>query len=355
VQLSTALTGAPADPFDVGLSSYNDTQFTVDGNGYVSLIGGTDLPSIQTITGDDAQAVGPDANGNIDFNGTAVANATNAKPLYFNGTPGSNLQEAEIQVATAISAAPGDKNDAGIASFDSAQFTVDTDGFVQMVGGGPINPTDNIIEYDEFLNTDPVGGGDLPKLGWNGNNAIFNNPGDEEAGHPGIVRIGTNSIATSRLTLGTNTRYPIILGGGEIRITWVGYVNALSDGTDTYTLTLGLGNPTTITDGVYFQYTHSVNSGNWQIVCEDTSTATTNNTATALDTDWHKYEIVINAGATSVAFFIDEVEVSNSPITTNITGNAIGPFVIIDQTAGTNGRYFYADLFIFQQTFTTPR
>lgn len=136
IQVSAAVTGAPGDTNDAGICSFNDTQFTVDADGYISLVGGTDLPSIQTVTGDDAQTVGPDANGNVDWNGVTVSNATNSKPLFFNGTPGSNLMDAEIQLSAAVTGAPGDSNDAGICSFDDTQFTVDANGFVQSIGGG---------------------------------------------------------------------------------------------------------------------------------------------------------------------------------------------------------------------------
>lgn len=43
LQYSKARTGAPANPLDAGISSYNDTQFTVDGNAYVSLVGPASL------------------------------------------------------------------------------------------------------------------------------------------------------------------------------------------------------------------------------------------------------------------------------------------------------------------------
>lgn len=136
VQVASDITGAPGDKLDAGLSSYNDTQFVVDADGYVSLVGGTDLPGIQTLTGDDSVATGPDASGNIDIQGLAVANATNAKPLYFNG--GTNSEVAEIQVAAAVTGAPGDKLDAGICSFDDTAFVVDADGYVTLAGGaGP--------------------------------------------------------------------------------------------------------------------------------------------------------------------------------------------------------------------------
>lgn len=137
VQLSTAI-AVPADSFDVGLASFNTAQFTVDANGWVSISGGSGA-ALQTVTGDDATAVGPDGSGNINFVGLAVANATNAKPLYFNGDAGTNTETAEIQVASARTGAPGDKNDAGICSFDDTAFSVDTDGYVTLVNQPSFN------------------------------------------------------------------------------------------------------------------------------------------------------------------------------------------------------------------------
>ena len=134
IQVATEITGAPGDKNDAGLSSYNDTQFTVDADGYVALVGGTDLPSVQTLTSDDPTAVGPDANGDIDVTGEAVANATNAKPVFVDA--GTNALNIEVQVATEVTGAPGDKNDAGLSSYDDTIFTVDADGYVALATTG---------------------------------------------------------------------------------------------------------------------------------------------------------------------------------------------------------------------------
>lgn len=135
VQVGSAITGAPADSNDAGLVSFDDTQFGVDSNGYVTMAGAAGLPPAQTLTGDGGGAVGPDGSGNIDIQGVTVANATNGQPLFVQGTPGSNLLEADIQVAAAITGAPADSNDAGICSFDDTQFTVDSNGYVELATG----------------------------------------------------------------------------------------------------------------------------------------------------------------------------------------------------------------------------
>jgi len=161
IQVAAAITGAPADKNDAGICSFDDTSFSVDANGYVTLSGGPG-PSVDSVTGDDAEVVGADAAGNIDWQGSTVANATNAKPLYINGTPASNLMEPEIQVSAAITGAPGDKNDAGLASFNDTHFSVDADGYVSLIGGGIAIDT---ISGDDSNAVTPDGNGNFNLAG----------------------------------------------------------------------------------------------------------------------------------------------------------------------------------------------
>jgi len=138
LQVAAARTGAPGDKNDVGVCSFDDTAFSVDANGYVTLAGGAG-PSIDTInidanTGPGTNPVVPDGSGEVTVNGNTVANATNAEPVYTHSRA-ANTYNVEVQVATGIASAPGDKLDAGLASFDSADFTVDADGFVQLAAG----------------------------------------------------------------------------------------------------------------------------------------------------------------------------------------------------------------------------
>lgn len=133
VQVSSAVAPTPSDTNDVGLCSFDNTQFNVDANGFVSLVGGG--IAVDSLTGDDSTEVGPDGAGNIDVTGEAVANASNVKPLYIDGDAGTNSLNWEIQVAAAVTGAPGDKNDAGIASFDDQAFLLNSDGYVELYGG----------------------------------------------------------------------------------------------------------------------------------------------------------------------------------------------------------------------------
>lgn len=131
VQISQAI--AAADATKIGLAAFDSSMFTVDADGFVSLVGGA--VGIDSLTGDDGVVVGGDAAGNVNLVGSVVANATNAKPLYFDGTEAANTQTLEIQVSTTLPLAPSDTNDAGICSFNSLQFDVDANGYVTLAGG----------------------------------------------------------------------------------------------------------------------------------------------------------------------------------------------------------------------------
>lgn len=77
-----------------------------------------------------------DGSGYIDIDGLVVANGANPSSIPFQtvADPGTHTLKAQMQVAAAVAASPGDKNDAGICSFDEDAFSVDVDGNVQIKG-----------------------------------------------------------------------------------------------------------------------------------------------------------------------------------------------------------------------------
>ena len=132
VQLASAV--AATDALQAGLAAFDSSMFTVDANGFVQLIGGT--LAIDSNSGDDAVVIFPAATGNFGWQGLTVANATHAKPVFFKDSATPNTIDLDVQVAAAITGAPGGKLDAGLSSYDDTQFTVDADGYVQIIGGG---------------------------------------------------------------------------------------------------------------------------------------------------------------------------------------------------------------------------
>jgi hypothetical protein len=136
-----------------GVALFNSTQFTVDPTGFVSLAGGglaVDQIGVDAATGPGVNPVDPDATGLITINGLAVA--PQLIPVRSHSTA---LNQLRIEVQRAASSALTNATDQGLASFNSAHFSVDANGFVSLAGGGA--PFDE-INVDAFTapGTNPV-------------------------------------------------------------------------------------------------------------------------------------------------------------------------------------------------------
>ena len=116
-----------------GVSHFDSANFTVNADGFVSLAGGglaIDSVALQTGT----SPITPNGAGQITLNGAVVAAGTN--PVRSDGT-GANTAAIEVQISQAIAAA--DPTKIGLANFNSANFTVNADGFVSLSVGGSIS------------------------------------------------------------------------------------------------------------------------------------------------------------------------------------------------------------------------
>jgi hypothetical protein len=143
-----------------------------------------------------------------------------------------------------------------------------------------------------------------------------------------------NSMSTNQVKIGTCAIVH------KFRIA----LSALSDGTDTYTVYIGLGSNdggSDLTDGCYFRYTHSVASGNWEAVTSASSSRTASDTGVAAGTTHSIFEVRINQAGTSVTYYIDGALVAT--ITTNIPSTTIGFVHKIVKSAGTTERTVYED------------
>ncbi len=140
VQKSQAI--AASDATKVGLSNFNSAHFSVDANGFVDLIGGgIAIDSIGTQTG--TNPIVPTAAGLVTINGAVVAAGTN--PVRSDGT-GANTMAIEVQISQALAATDATK--IGLSNFNSAQFTVDANGFVSTLGTGPMLTLTPDLDFD---------------------------------------------------------------------------------------------------------------------------------------------------------------------------------------------------------------
>jgi hypothetical protein len=186
VQISQAL--AAADATKIGLSNFNSAHFTVDATGFVALAGaGAGL----TITGTSGGALSPTA-GNWNILGASTAAGTT--PVTTSGAVSTltvNVQKSQAIAST-------DATKVGLAAFDSADFTVDANGFVSAATTG-------------FLKTltGNSGGAIAP---------VANNI--NTVGTGSITIAGAGSTLTTQLTGLTN--HAVLVGAGTATITNVG-------------------------------------------------------------------------------------------------------------------------------------
>lgn len=178
VQISQAI--ASTNATNIGLSAFNSTYFTVDANGFVSLNGsGVGL----TITGNSGGALPPTA-GNWNIFGASTAAGTS--PVTTSGS-GSTLT-VNVQKSQAI--ASTNATNVGLSAFNSADFTVDANGFVSIIGGPSIVGV--IVDAHTAPGTSPV----LP----NASGDITVTGGQVAAGTTTNV-IQTNSLAANTYTV----------------------------------------------------------------------------------------------------------------------------------------------------------
>ncbi len=127
VQLSSA--NLVSDATRVGLSLFNSAEFTVDINGFVSLVG--NAAAIEKINMQTGTTPIVPVGGVISLNGSVVSAGTN--PVRTDGT-GANTGAVEVQISQAIAATDATK--IGLSNYNSANFTVDSNGYVSIAGSG---------------------------------------------------------------------------------------------------------------------------------------------------------------------------------------------------------------------------
>jgi hypothetical protein len=218
-----------------------------------------------------------------------------------------------------------------------------------------IHPQTHCWFYDDFL-----GAAVSPYAkGWrtSGSGGVTSlNHGETNA--PGIMENSTQTVAT-------NSRYidlggtSVLFGGGRMVYEWRIRIPTLSDGTDTFKVQVGIHDSTTgtVTDGVWFEYSHSVNSGQWVLSASSNSTAsTTSSTSAPSANTWYKLKIDVNAAATLATYYVDGTSVGT--VSGNIpTGSTrtCSPSFGITKSVGTTARLVQADYFWLWHKLTTAR
>jgi hypothetical protein len=119
-----------------GVSHFNSSHFTVDSNGFVGLSGGgqaVDSLGVDTASAPGTNPVVPTSGGLITITGGQIAAATTANAIR-TASLAANTYTVQVQRSKAEAISTVGSN--GISHFNSAQFTVDSNGYVELAGGG---------------------------------------------------------------------------------------------------------------------------------------------------------------------------------------------------------------------------
>lgn len=174
---------AAAGPGSVrGTASFDSSMFSVT-DGFVQLSGGglaIDQINVDANTGPGTDPVVPDASGEITVTGGQVASGTIGANVIRTDSLAANTYTIEIQRTGTAAAADNTLN--GVSHFDSAAFSVDANGFVELAGGGIAT-----IEFDVQANTGPGTDPVVPTAG-------------------GLVTVNGAAVANHSVVLETHSR-----------------------------------------------------------------------------------------------------------------------------------------------------
>jgi hypothetical protein len=154
IQVQRSQAVASSTVGDNGVSHFNSADFTVDANGFVTFVGAI---GAETITGNSGGALSPTA-GNFNIFGAAVAAGTT--PVTTVGS-GSTLT-VDVQTSQAISST--NASNIGLSAFNSADFTVDANGFVSSLTSSTFTTITHasspytVLSTDQFISADVTGG-----------------------------------------------------------------------------------------------------------------------------------------------------------------------------------------------------
>jgi hypothetical protein len=277
---------------DNGVAHFNSTYFTVDSNGFVSINGA----SIgETITGNTGGALSPTA-GNWNIFGASIAAGTT--PVH---TAGS-VSTLTVQVQTSQAIASTDATKIGLAAFNSANFTVDANGFVTLLGtgvletltgntGGAISPTAG--------NINTLGTGSITIAG-SGSTLTTQLTG--LTNHS--VQVGAGTATLTQLTVGTNGQ--VLIGSTAADPAFATLTS--SDGSITFTtgahsLSLQVTGGTTVGKTITGNSGGALSptSGNWNILGTGSiTTVGSGSTLTVELTGLTNHNVLVGAGTATV-------------------------------------------------------
>lgn len=334
-------------------------EYTFNGQAWIknqAASGSLDSIGVNGIAGSGTNPVLPDVNGNINVTGSRISSglAGNNSISTISTSPNSYV----IGIQTAGATASSDPGQAGVSSYNNAQFTIDANGFVSLNPNFNFSPNTIRVYTDDFItsiNSNLISS-ELPWV--QGGNYFTYGTGNSQ--HPGVVQnLVISATGVREVGLGSigNSAASFYLGASTFAVNWIFNIATLSNSTNRYNFNVGMGDTATTAvqaNGIWFGYSDNVNSGNWTFNTSSASTATNSNSSVAVTTGWHNAQIFINSTGTSVTFIMDGITLGTT--TTNIPVTGISALLILQWVVGTIATGTISiDFFQMIQTLNTSR
>lgn len=220
IEIQRSAVAAVSTVANNGVAHYDNAVFTIDANGFVSLVGGA-VPPSQKFTVDASTAPGtnpvvPTAGGVVTITGGQVASGTVGANVIRTDSLAANTIKIEIQRATSAAATDSTKN--GVCHFDSSSFSVDANGFVTSTTPATFAWSDKALAFNAAANNGYVSTNaltaSLPAAGQpNGTTIAF------IQGTAGALKISPATTDKIRVASSLSTNG---MGGGFIQGTAIG-------------------------------------------------------------------------------------------------------------------------------------
>jgi hypothetical protein len=188
--------------------------------------------------------------------------------------------------------------------------------------------------------------------------------------HPGAMRIQTVITGNASFCRSTSGAPTVLFGNGTHTLSWLVWIEALSNATDEYDFYVGFGDIASgagnesleIIDGVYFKYKRT-ESVNWQLMTSNNSVRTATVSSQAVEAGkWILLQVVVNAAGTSAEYFIgragDGTLTSLGTVTTNIPtagGRWCAPMIKMTRLAGTATVTNWSDYYAYGVKYSAVR
>jgi hypothetical protein len=157
----------------------------------------------------------------------------------------------------------------------------------------------------------------------------------------GVVYLNLGTASTNRVHMGFGTNGVASFSFGNQEMIWGSRVNiaTLSDGTNTFTHYNGFIESITAapSQGAFFRYTHSVNSGRWEYCIANGSITAADAGVAPTAGVYQVLEIKANTAGTQITYYIDGALVGT--VTTNIPTAGVFPGISLIRSAGTTTNY----------------